>query len=73
MREYARKTQVGRQSGCRECACFHSAQERFIMSFRNGDRSRENRLRRAKILRRLKTQQIRESSSTAATKTKPGK
>lgn len=43
------------------------------MSFRNGDRSRENRLRRAKILRRLKTQQIRESSSTAATKTKPGK
>ncbi|MGA9566790.1 MAG: hypothetical protein WBS19_14795 [Candidatus Korobacteraceae bacterium] len=37
------------------------------MSFRNGDRSRENRLRRARILRRLKTQQLRESSAKPAT------
>ena len=36
------------------------------MSFRNGHRSRENVLRRARILRRLKTRQLRESLAKQA-------
>jgi len=36
------------------------------MSFRNGDKSRENRLRRAKIAQRAKTKQLRESLAKAA-------
>jgi len=40
------------------------------MSFRNGDRSRENRLRRARILRRLKTSKLRKHLASAATPAK---
>ncbi len=36
------------------------------MSFRNGDRSRENRLRRARIARRAKTDQLRKAEAKAA-------
>ena len=43
------------------------------MSFRNGDRSRENRLRRARILRRLKTSELRKSLALAATLANPAK
>ncbi|HVP54347.1 MAG TPA: hypothetical protein VMU45_05065 [Candidatus Eisenbacteria bacterium] len=32
------------------------------MSFRNGDRSRANRIRRARIARRAKTNQLRKSA-----------
>ncbi len=37
-----------------------------LMSLRNGHRSRENVLRRARILRRLKTAQLRESLAAKA-------
>ena len=43
------------------------------MSFRNGDRSRENRLRRAKILNRLKVNAIREAAAKPAAAEKPSK
>jgi hypothetical protein len=41
-----------------------------LMSLRNGHRSRENVLRRARILRRLKTAQLRESLAAKAAETK---
>ena len=41
------------------------------MSLRNGNRSRENVLRRARILRRLKTSQLRESLAAKAAAAKP--
>ena len=44
-----------------------------LMSFRNGHRSRENVLRRARILRRLKTAQLRESLAKQAATPKPAK
>jgi len=44
----------------------HPAQERFSMSYRNGDRSRENRLRRARIARRLKINEVREAAAKPA-------
>jgi hypothetical protein len=43
------------------------------MSYRNGDRSREHRLRRARILRRLKTSELRKSLAVAAASAKPAK
>jgi len=49
-----------------------AAQERYLMSFRNGDRSRENRLRRARILRRLKSSQLRKSLTKPAAPAKSG-
>jgi|GEM_PF-3235368 len=41
------------------------------MSLRNGNRSRENILRRARIRRRLKTSQLRESLAAKAAAAKP--
>jgi hypothetical protein len=49
------------------------AQERQLMSLRNGHRSRENVLRRARILRRLKTRQLRESLAKKTAAVKPAK
>jgi hypothetical protein len=45
------------------------------MSYRNGDRSRENRLRKARIARRLKVNAIREAAAkvTKAGTAKPAK
>jgi len=43
------------------------------MSYRNGDRSREHRLRKARILRRLKTSQLRKSLTSAAAPAKSAK
>jgi hypothetical protein len=43
------------------------------MSFRNGDRARENRLRRARILRRLKSSDLRKSLSKQPAAAKSGK
>jgi len=54
--EYAR--------GIQERRCRRGGWSR--MSFRNGDKSRENRLRRAKIAQRAKTKQLRESLAKAA-------
>jgi hypothetical protein len=36
------------------------------MSYRNGDRSRENRLRKARIARRLKVNAVREAAAKPA-------
>ena len=49
--------------GCAECV---SAPERHFMSYRNGDRSREHRLRKARIARRLKVKELREGSAKPA-------
>jgi len=57
----------------RVCASRYAAQERHLMSLRNGDRSRENRLRRARILRRLKSQQLRNSPVKPSASTTPAK
>jgi len=57
----------------RACASRYAAQERHHMSLRNGDRSRENRLRRARIARRLKSQQLRQSPAKPSAPATPGK
>jgi hypothetical protein len=41
------------------------------MSYRNGDRSRENRLRKARIARRLKINEVREAAAKPAATAKP--
>jgi hypothetical protein len=43
------------------------------MSYRNGDRSREHRLRKARIARRLKINEVREAAAKPATEAKPAK
>jgi hypothetical protein len=43
------------------------------MSYRNGDRSREHRLRKARIARRLKINAVREGFAKPATGTKSAK
>jgi hypothetical protein len=43
------------------------------MSYRNGDRSRENRLRKARIARRLKINEVREAAAKPAAKTSTAK
>ena len=43
------------------------------MSYRNGDRSREHRLRKARIARRLKVNELREAAAKPAAKAKPAK
>ena len=59
-----------RRRGCAEPV---SAPERFFMSYRNGDRSREHRLRKARIARRLKINAVREAAAKPATEAKPAK
>lgn len=43
------------------------------MSYRNGDRSREHRLRKARIARRLKINAVREEGAKPATRAKSAK
>ncbi|HEY4960164.1 MAG TPA: hypothetical protein VII29_04840 [Terriglobales bacterium] len=43
------------------------------MSYRNGDRSREHRLRKARIARRLKINEVREGAAKPATEAKAAK
>jgi hypothetical protein len=43
------------------------------MSYRNGDRSREHRLRKARIARRLKINAVREAAAKPAAEAKPAK
>jgi hypothetical protein len=43
------------------------------MSYRNGDRSREHRLRKARIARRLKINAVREGAAKPATEAKSAK
>jgi hypothetical protein len=54
-----------------------SPPERYFMSYRNGDRSREHRLRKARIARRLKVNELREAANKPvakpAAKAKPAK
>lgn len=45
------------------CADAVSGPERRYMSYRNGDRAREHRLRKARIARRLKVKEIREATA----------
>src|ERR1019366_336077 len=57
----------------RGCAELGSAPERHFMSYRNGDRSREHRLRKARIARRLKINAVREAGAKPATEAKSAK
>ena len=50
-----------------------SVPERCYMSYRNGDRSREHRLRKARIARRLKINEVREAAAKPATTAKVAK
>jgi len=43
------------------------------MSYRNGDRSREHRLRKARIARRLKINELREAAAKPTTEGKSAK
>jgi len=47
-----------------------TAPERHFMSYRNGDRSREHRLRKARIARREKIKQLREGAAKPTEPTK---
>ena len=57
----------------RVCAELFSAPERYFMSYRNGDRSREHRLRKARIARRLKIKEVREAAAKPMTEAKSAK
>ncbi len=62
-----------RDSRGRVCAEPVSVPERYFMSYRNGDRSREHRLRKARIARRLKINAVREAAAKPATEAKATK
>jgi len=57
----------------RVCAECFSDPERLFMSYRNGDRSREHRLRKARIARRLKINELREAAAKPTTEGKSAK